>query len=145
MRARIECRGTVRVPLPVEEAFPLFTPEGERRWVDGWSPTYPAGGRPHITPGLVFEVGKEEGASTWMVAHVDAAARTAAYVYVVPSHRAVLVEVTAESDGEGTRVRVTYHMTALSPEADEFVHAFADGYAAFLHGWEEAIGRYAPA
>jgi len=136
MRKRIECRGTVRVPLPVKEAF---TPEGERRWVDGWSPTYPTGARPDITPGLVFEVGKEEGASTWVVAHVDADARTAAYVYVVPSHRAVLVDVAAAPDGEGTRIRVTYHMTAHSPEAYEFVRAFADGYDAFLEGWASGV------
>ena len=34
---------------------------------------------------------------TWVVANVDHDARTAAYVYVVPGHRAVLVDVAAEA------------------------------------------------
>mgnify|MGYP002142650008 CR=1 FL=1 len=26
----------ITLALPVEEAFPLFTPKGEERWVPGW-------------------------------------------------------------------------------------------------------------
>ena len=38
----ISCQGEVRVPLPVEAAVELFTPEGERRWDPTWDPHYPA-------------------------------------------------------------------------------------------------------
>ena len=33
--------GTLRVPLPADEAFRLFTARGERDWVDGWEPHFP--------------------------------------------------------------------------------------------------------
>ena len=39
-RAHIERTGVVAMDLPFAEAFPLFSAEGERRWVAGWDPCY---------------------------------------------------------------------------------------------------------
>jgi hypothetical protein len=30
----------ITVGLPPEQAMALFTPEGERRWAEGWDPHY---------------------------------------------------------------------------------------------------------
>ena len=38
MSARVRLSGVVPVALPVHEAFALFTPSGERAWVEGWVP-----------------------------------------------------------------------------------------------------------
>lgn len=149
-RPHVRKIGTVDVPLPASEAFQLFTPEGERRWVEGWAPEYPsrarsAGHPPTVAPGLVFTVGKESGASTWIVTRCDAAGAEAAYAYVLPGHRAVLVEVAVAERGRESRATVTYHMTSLSPAGDGFVEAFADDYEAFLQEWEDAIGKHVTA
>ena len=61
MQTTIECSGRVRVPLSPDAAIHLFTPEGERDWVAGWDPTYPAGA--DLAPGLVFETGPT---TTWV-------------------------------------------------------------------------------
>jgi len=51
---RVVLGGTVAVAAPPGEALELFTPEGERRWIDGWDPAWvhPATGA--LAPGAVF-------------------------------------------------------------------------------------------
>lgn len=71
MRASVECVGTVRIPLPPEEALQLLTPDGEREWVEGWSPFYPGEAGTDPERGLVFTVGKESGASVWIVTRFE--------------------------------------------------------------------------
>jgi hypothetical protein len=39
----VRCTGEVPVAQPPEVAILQFTAEGERVWVPGWEPTYPAG------------------------------------------------------------------------------------------------------
>src|SRR5436305_397346 len=36
--------GRLTVDLPPAEAYELFTPRGEERWVPGWRPRFPAAG-----------------------------------------------------------------------------------------------------
>jgi hypothetical protein len=52
-RTRITSTDTVDVARTVDDALALFTPEGERLWIEGWVPRYPAeiGARAH--PGHV--------------------------------------------------------------------------------------------
>ena len=140
MRPHVTCSGTVDVPLPAQEAFGLFTPEGERLWVAGWAPEYPAGNRPAPSVGVVFVVGKEEGASFWVVTGFDRVARRASYAYTLPGRRVCVVDVAVDDAGPAaSRARVTYHMTSVHPEGDAFVRAFPEGYDAMLRGWEQDI------
>lgn len=140
MRARVECSGTVGTTLAAEEAFRLFTPEGERDWAEGWAPAYPAGDLPSPAPGLVFTVEREEGTSTWVVTRFEPDERRASYAYVLPGRRAAQVEVEVEAREDGGSVaRVTYRITSLRPEEDPAVRAFAAAFDDFLAGWEEAI------
>ena len=41
-RVHVERTGVVAMDLPCAEAFPLFSAEGERRWVAGWVPDHHA-------------------------------------------------------------------------------------------------------
>lgn len=64
------------VALPLERAFPLFEPEGERTWAEGWARLYlhPADGR--ATCGMVFTTGHGGEETIWtMVRHEPAFAR----------------------------------------------------------------------
>lgn len=46
-------------------------------------------------------------------------------------------------NGEGrSRAVVRYRMTSLSPDADDFVRAFADGFDDMMAHWAEAIQRH---
>jgi len=121
----ISCCGEVRVPLPPDAAIELFTPEGERRWVAGWDPSYPGGDE------SVFLT----GTTTWVT--VERSDRVRRYARVTPGVQAGTVSVRCEPDGAGTVATVGYELTALGPDAD--LAAFAAGYDDFLAGWEREI------
>ena len=139
MTQAIECSGRVRVPLSPDAAIHYFTPEGERRWVPGWDPSYPAGAAAEPAPGLVFETEAHGARTTWVVTH--SAPRELAYSRVVPGEQAGTVAVRCERDGDGTVAHVTYRLTALGPEAARRLAAFEEEYPRFMGLWEELIGK----
>ena len=54
-RTHVEQAGVVPMDLPADEAFRLYDPEGERRWVEGWDPTYVHPSEPAVREGVVFQ------------------------------------------------------------------------------------------
>jgi hypothetical protein len=119
---RYVCAGSLHVALPPEDAAALFTPEGERAWVPGWDPAYPA-------EGPVFTT--HDGATVWIELG------PLRYARVTPGVQAGTVSVRLEPDGGGTRAEVTYDLTALSSAAD--LPAFAAQFDAMLATWERDI------
>lgn len=140
---RVVRDGSVDVPLPLEEAFALFTPEGERRWVQGWEPRYlhPSDGRMEVGTVFTTAVGGEE--TVWMVSAHDAGAGHADYVRLTPGSRLGLVRVRCHSVGEArTRVDVRYEMTALTAEGNEAVRTFGEKpFDSVMRAWSESIER----
>ncbi|MGH8873468.1 MAG: hypothetical protein ACRDWS_16020 [Acidimicrobiia bacterium] len=63
----VRLSGTIRVPLPSAEAFLLFTPSGERAWVEGWDPLFPSNVADETEPGTVFETDHGGVQTTWVV------------------------------------------------------------------------------
>ncbi|WP_433331450.1 SRPBCC family protein [Spirillospora sp. CA-294931] len=136
--ARHRLSGRITVPLPPAEAFTLFTPRGEERWVKGWQPRFPSGGTDDTEPGTVFETGTGDETTTWVVIARDPGHRVS-YARTTPGSRAGTVTVSLKPAEEGTEVEVAYDLTALTPEAEAGLAEFATGYPAFLQSWEEAI------
>ena len=142
-RIHVERRGSVEMALSAEKAFLLFQPEGERRWVAGWDPTYVHPAKPSVGEGVVFQTMTGEGTATWVQTRFDPTCYAASYNYVVPNHRVTIVDVEVKPAGAGpSRARVTYRMTALSAEADDFVQAFGDGFDEYVAHWAEAIQEH---
>src|SRR5215475_2395344 len=94
--SRVVCTGTVRVPLRVEDALPLFTPRGERRWAPGWEPSFPADDADDTAPGTVFLTDE----SIWMVA--ERTESSMRYARALPGVWAGTVEVRCEPAGAAT-------------------------------------------
>jgi len=139
MRA-VRLSHTTRVPLPLEEAMRCFTPVGERAWVDGWDPEFPAGepqdGGDGDEPDTVFTTG---GDTVWVVAErADGLVR---YARVAPGVSAGTVTVRCAPDGEATATEVTYALTALGPEGERRLEALADEFPAYIDGWARAIAE----
>ena len=134
MRA-VRLSHTTRVALGVEEAIRLFTPEGERSWVAGWAPAYPAGPPEGDgdAPDTVFVM---QG-TTWVVTGRGDLER--AYARVTPGESAGTVTVRCSPDGEATAVEVTYALTALSAAGEAHLEELADGFDAHIDGWARAI------
>lgn len=140
MSVRHRLEGRITVALPPAEAFELFTPRGEERWVEGWSPRFPVPATDDTAPGTVFETAHGEP-TTWVVLDREPGRRVS-YARVTPGSRAGTVTVTLDEDGDGhTTVQVVYDLTALNPDAAGDLRRFAAGYPAFLDSWQEAITR----
>jgi hypothetical protein len=140
---RVVLRGNVAVALPPEEALELFTPQGERAWAHDWDPAFPAGDDADTAEGTVFRTAAHDAETLWIVA--GRTSRSISYARVTPGDRAGTVAVTCEPDEPGTRAEVVYDLTALAPDAQAALDAFAAGYAEFLARWERAIAGHGAA
>jgi hypothetical protein len=137
----VERTGALRVHRPLAQAFPLFSPEGERRWVNGWVPQYlHPRGVPSDAAGTVFQTHHNGEDTQWMVLRYSPVEGIAEYVRVTPGSRMGLVTVRgAERDG-ATDVEVTYRMTSLSEAGTRALEAMTEAsYTAMLREWETLI------
>jgi hypothetical protein len=115
----------------------LFTPEGERRWADGWDPQYPEPGRCE-GPGAVFRTQHGGHETTWIV--VDQSPDGIRYARVVSGMTAgtIAVDILGSENG-ATRVRVTYDLTALTAAGGTWLEAFAKHYETGIGEWSHEI------
>jgi hypothetical protein len=133
--------GELQVPLPVGEAFRLFTAMGERDWVAGWDPRFPVPVEDDAAVGTVFQTGAHDQHVTWIVIDRDGD-RLIRYARVAAGRDAGTVEVRLQPANGHTEVTVTYRLTALTPDGDRWLRAFAAGYPEFLRSWETSIADY---
>ena len=118
-----EQHGSFDLAFSAENAFPLFSPEGERIWVPGWTPipVFPADMVVRWQTDAVFTLERGGELLTWWIVEVDQAAHRASYVYFAPG-RVVRVNVNVASTGaHSCRVNVIYVITATSAEGERHV------------------------
>jgi hypothetical protein len=139
--------GRIRVGLPPAEAFRLFTPRGEQDWAPGWEPHFPAPASDDTEPGTVFETsphgqpGTHVPPTVWVVTNRESG-RHISYARMTPGDRAGTVTVELSAADGASDVEVTYQLTALSAAAEPGLREFADGYAAYLQSWQDAISGW---
>jgi hypothetical protein len=133
--------GRIRVGLPPAEAFRLFTPRGEQDWAPGWDPAFPAETPDDTEPGTVFETGGHGQRTIWVVTGRQSG-RCISYARMTPGDRAGTVTVELSPADGASDVEVTYQLTALSAAAQPGLREFADGYAAYLQSWQDAISGW---
>ncbi|KAB2969040.1 MAG: SRPBCC family protein [Thermoanaerobaculia bacterium] len=123
-------------------ALPLFSPEGERRWVAGWEPEpLHAPGGTLSASGAVFRTRADGEETLWLVLAFDRERGRAAYARLTPGSRLGTVEVELEADrAGGTRARVTYRLTSLSERgAAALSELTPDAFAGWIAGWERDL------
>jgi len=129
---------TISVPLPADEALLLFTARGERAWVEGWDPEFPAGEPTEEGEGTVFVTTADGRATYWVVA--ARTSRCVRYARTTPGFFAGTVEVRERSsDSRSTLVDVTYDLSALTPQGAAELDDFAAGYEQEISAWAVAI------
>ena len=140
--ASIEFTGELEVALPVDEAFELFSPIGEKRWVPGWDPELldPPGAT--WARGQIFRTREMYGDAVWLVTALDPAAHDVEYHRVEPGRYVARVRVRCSTEGaRRTRVTVSYAFVGLSPEGNaEIARMTSADYAAKMERWERWIG-----
>jgi hypothetical protein len=137
---RVRRSGGFSLPLPPRQAFELFTAEGEKLWVPGWSPEI-LGSTPQET-GLVFLTGRERESTIWTVLESDPRSGRVLYSRVTPGLRAGTVEVVLAPEIGGSRIKVTYDLTALS-DSDAALAGYSEvKFTEMLDQWRTLILRY---
>jgi hypothetical protein len=139
-RARVQSfSGDVRVAKPVDEAFPLFSPEGERAWAPGWDPE-------SLTSrgweeGEVFLTRHGAETAAWVVARLDGAAHEVTYYRVEPERYVVRIDVHCTAGDRSTTARVSYSFVGLTDAGNAEIEAMTEeGYREKMANWESLIG-----
>jgi hypothetical protein len=135
----IRCSAELSVDRLSSDVIPLFTPEGERSWADGWDPRYPEPQR-REKPGAVFLTRHGDEETAWVV--VDQSADRVRYARVTPDVSAGTVEVSVlATEQSHTRLRVDYDLTALSDAAVQRLEEFEAQFSTYIAHWETAIAH----
>ena len=140
----VEHTGRFMLPVPLRDALPFFSPEGERAWVPGWEPEYLHPLQPSNEVGTIFRTQHHGEETLWVVLQYDPVAGLATYGRFTPESRIGTVHVQCEEvEPSRTQVTVTYALTALSAHGTGILTALtADRYAEMLKEWGEAIVRW---
>jgi hypothetical protein len=126
-------RGEFELPCDPATALALFTPEGEREWVSGWQPEYLSGANDEV--GAVWRTSHEHDV-TWITTDRDDA--RVRYARISSNGTAGLVDVRCTPTDEGTRVQVTYDLTACSTAGLDALGRFAAHFDDMLDQWRRA-------
>ena len=137
----IERRHRIVLALPVEVAFPLFTPKGEEAWAPDWAPEYfhPADGE--IREGMVFRTSHGGETTLWGCIDHRPQEHRVRYARVSPDTRFAFVDVACRAIGpERTEVEVGYAQTALTAAGERMLADLdEDTFAASIEAWRTQI------
>jgi hypothetical protein len=137
----VRLSGTIRLPLTPDQAFPLFTPTGEREWVEDWDPTFPVAVIDDTLPGTVFETHHGDAHTVWVVVRCEPGL-VIEYARITPGDRAGLVRVDCAPAGDSeTVVTVSYDLTALTSDSNAALDDFSANYPEFLEHWRQSIRK----
>lgn len=132
--------GSLTVDAPVERAFPLFSPLGERLWVPGWDPEVLAPEGAEWEEEMLFRTRDEHGEAVWVITRLDRAAHEVTYHRVEPGRYVARVEVRCTPLGERTAVRTSYRFVGLSEAGNAEIDAMTDEeYAGKMERWASLI------
>lgn len=127
----------ITVGLTADRAVALFTPEGERRWADGWNPHYPEPDR-REGAGAVFITRHGDQETTWIM--VDHGPEKVRYARVTKGMTAGTVAVDVVGSREhSTEVRVTYDLTSLTSAGERWLDDFDSHYESAIGSWATEI------
>ena len=129
---------------PMQQAAPLFGPEGERAWAgDDWNPQFVFPTPARDVEGAVFTVRHGEHTAVWVNTLFDLKAGRMQYVYMLGDLLVTTIDVRLHAtDTRHTMVDVTYVRTALRPQANEHILAMGKNDREQGKIWEGSIHAY---
>ncbi|NKB22909.1 MAG: hypothetical protein GKR87_00625 [Kiritimatiellae bacterium] len=132
--------------IPIEQAFHLFSPEGEKEWVLGWN-YQNLMGTTELCEDYIFTTKTHDHTATkalWIVKHYDPGNYVIELYRVEPEEKIGVIRVTCSDSGqETTDVTVTYRCVALSTTGEQFINSFTkDHYNDFITEWQSLLQEY---
>ena len=144
-RARVSTfAGKLTVRARVDDAFPLFSPQGERLWVPGWDPEFLHPRENDWREGQVFRTREEMGEAVWIVTLLDRAQHTVEYHRVEPGRYVARVAVRCrELPDCRTQVSTAYTFVGLSEVGNQEIASMTqEAYDLKMSRWSEWIDRH---
>lgn len=140
---RYDFKQEIRVALPVDEAFLLFTPRGEEAWVPGWSPDYILPVTGETCMDMVFRTGSGEETTIWTCLEWQPERHHVRYLRTTPAQRVAFVEVNCHAEGNETKAAISYGYVPLSAKGEEMTAAMTqETFAASIDEWSVLIANY---
>ncbi len=142
--AWVELRGGLTVEAPAEDAFQLFSPQGEKLWVPGWSPELLYPPERGWQAGLIFRTQEELGEAVWVVAALDRLRHEVTYYRVEPGRYVAQVNVRCQAKGRSeTDVAVSYTFVGLSEAGNREIGDMSNtAYEEKMKRWHGWISKY---
>lgn len=134
-------QATFNLPCSAGLAFSMFTPEGERAWVDGWDPMPIYPDQITFSTDTVFELFQEGERSIWTILKADSAAMEVEYIYIVLISRITRVRIKVQPvTPERCSVNVEYVVTGFTDAGDRFVDGFTAGmFSRKMQIWQQRL------
>jgi len=134
------------IPQPVEQVFPLFSPEGEKHWVPNWDYENIMG-TTELSEDYVFLTGSHDDASTdaiWLVKRYVPEKWFIQFYRVEPEDKIGVVTVQCSRISDHvTHVEVTYQYIPLSEKGHRFINGFTmEIYKKFIDEWRDLLLRH---
>lgn len=136
--------GAISLGGPIQEVFPLFSPQGEKLWVPGWNPELLYPPDTDWAEGQVFRTEEEMGEAIWVVARLDRVAHEVEYYRVEPGRYVarIIVSCTAKTEGL-TQAATTYEFIGLSEEGNaEIAKMRQESYSEKMERWSKWINEH---
>lgn len=134
------------IAQPLEELFPLFSPEGEKLWVPNWDYENVMG-TTELSEDYIFLTRDHDHAAThaiWLVKRYLPEEGFVQYYRVEPEDKVGVVTIQCSPKGTRmTKVEVTYRYIPLSERGRDFVDGFSPQiYEDFIDEWRQLLLRY---
>jgi len=135
--------GRLVLPLGVDDAFRLFSPQAEKLWVPDWNPEFLYPGAITWERGQLFRTREERGEAVWIITALDREQHRVEYHRVEPgryvAHIVVRCDSLADQEAE---VLTAYSYVGLSVGGNQEISGMTqEAYAAKMRRWTEWIGR----
>lgn len=131
-----------------EKVFPLLCPVLEVEWVPGWLPDKVISQSGVCEPECIFitppEIPSEPENAIWIVTKHDPDNLSLEMYKVAPRHTVSKLEITlAASSGISTTANVSYELTAIGENGEQFMDEFTEKwYENFMQEWETQLNHY---
>jgi len=143
---RIKHTEEFQIDQPADVLFPLFSAEGETRWVPGWNYKNIMGHN-DLHEDYIFVTENHDhalGEAVWLVKRYQPETHYVQFYKVEPVYRAGIITVKCNAISKSkTRVRVSYEYIALSEKGNDFIDSFTDEkYKQFIGEWKRLLEKY---
>lgn len=136
--------GEFTLPASVDDAFPLFSPRGERLWVPGWDPEVLHPPESDWREGQVFRTREERGEAVWVITRLDSVRHWVEYHRVEPGRYVAHIVVRCrELPNRRTHVSTAYSFVGVSEIGNQDIAAMTqEAYDAKMLRWSEWIHKH---